>query len=52
MNQVIDGEKEGYWEEYSNGNLHFKGNFKSGLKEGYWEWYYSNGKLKTQEIYI
>jgi len=22
------------------------------LKEGYWESYHSNGKLKTQEIYI
>ena len=41
-----NGKKHGYWEEYySNGNLHYKGNYTNGKIHGYWEQYYYNGKL-------
>ncbi len=53
MNQIVNNLKEGYWEIYdTDGNLWYKGNYKSGIIEGYWEWYYSNGKLRYKGNYI
>ena len=47
------GELHGCWESYySNGQLHFKGNYINGKLHGYSESYYSNGKLKSKIYYI
>ena len=52
-NQIINGVREVYWEQYyNNGNLWFKGNYIKGQKIGYWESHYFNDVTALKEYYL
>ena len=46
-------QRHGLWEYYySNGQLHYKGNYTNGKIDGLWEGYYPNGQLHYKNNYI
>jgi hypothetical protein len=51
VGSFINGEKEGYWEEYlSSGELVGSGNYKNGKEEGIWG-FYEDGELKNKRTF-
>ena len=54
INQYLpNGNRDGQWESYfSNGQLHYKGNYINGNEDGQWECYVSNGQLSSKGNYI
>ena len=45
-------ERHGYWEDnYSGGNLSYRGNFINGKEHGYWEYYHTDKKLMGKGTY-
>ena len=36
---------------YKNGQLKFRGNYKTGKRDGLWEWFHENGQLKKTRVY-
>ena len=45
-NQLKDGKRHGYWEEYDENSSIIKGNYIDGKAEGLAEAFYANGQLK------
>ena len=37
---------------YKNNNLKYKGNYKNGLMDGKWTYYWNNGNIKAEGIFI
>ena len=52
MNQLKDGERHGYWEQYhEDGSLSSKGNYIDGNRDGLWEYYHKNGQPSMKGNY-
>ena len=52
MNQIINGIKEGYWEEYySNGKLQCTGFTNDNAQVGYWKFYFENGHIFSEGVF-
>nr|WP_294862484.1 hypothetical protein [uncultured Fluviicola sp.] len=50
--QKFHSKKRGVWKYYySNGNLHYLGNYENNLKEGEWKYYSDEGELQITRIY-
>ena len=48
-NQLKNGERHGYWEQYhDDGSLSSKGNYIDGIPDGLAETFYPNGQLKNR----
>lgn len=49
-----DGNKSGIWKFYflTNDNLNFEGNYVDGEPDGKHRYYYENGKLQREEVYV
>jgi antitoxin component YwqK of YwqJK toxin-antitoxin module len=46
----VKGKKEGYWEEYLDGELVGKGSYKNGKESGTWE-FYEDGEVYRKELF-
>jgi antitoxin component YwqK of YwqJK toxin-antitoxin module len=46
----VKGKKEGYWEEYLDGELVGKGSYKNGKESGIWE-FYEDGEVYRKELF-
>jgi antitoxin component YwqK of YwqJK toxin-antitoxin module len=52
-NQIINYNREGYWEIYWNpGEIWHKGNYINGERVGLWEFYYSDGESMFKEFFV
>ena len=54
VNQInSEGQRHGLWQkEYPNGQLMYKGEFKSGKPSGDWLRYYESGQIKARLKYV